>query len=616
MARAMIAKGARPGGATAPRSLGEPKDNAFVADRLDEIADLLEVQDANPFRVRAYRNAARTVRRYGVPIIDMVMRGPPLTDLPGIGEDLAGKITDCVTSGTTALLTDLRRTVPGFVVELLDFPGIGPKRATKLWRDLGIRSPEQLKRAVLDGRIAAARGLGKAVQALVSEALDKRTPTGGRVPLILAAPVANELAAHMRAGPGILSVALAGSLRRGRETVGDVDLLVTAPERSSAAAWFCSYPGVARVLARGETRATVVLQSGLQVDLRVVTPHAYGSALQYLTGSKAHSIALRRLAMERDQKLNEYGVFDKTGRRLAGETEDSVYAALGLPFIEPELRENRGEIEAAREGKLPLLVNPDEIRGDLHVHCRFDDHLLADAMCRAALARGYSYLGLTDSAARLAPIIEADGSSFEMMLRRLSPGAGGLRVLRVVECDIEADGRLALPDALRASCDIVIAAVHSRFELARAEQTRRVLAALEDPDLRILSHPSRRLVARDAPYDLDMQSVIRAAGERGIWIEIAADPARLDVGDLDCRAAREAGALVSVSSEATTPEGLADITYALLQARRGWLERPHVVNTLPWRDLSSLLTDRRTRRRRRRVAASKPRDDSEVARHQ
>ncbi|WP_406855751.1 helix-hairpin-helix domain-containing protein [Alsobacter sp. KACC 23698] len=563
-------------------------DNVYVADRLDETADLLQLQDANPFRVRAYRNAARTIRRHGVPVAEMISKGPPLTDLPGIGEDLAGKIAECAMTGAHALLRELRQGVPPFVVELLDIPGIGPKRAIALWRDLGVRTREQLRRAALEGRIAGASGLGRAAQDAVAAMLAKAPTTPSRVPIPLAAPVARALEVHLRAAAGVEQVTVAGSFRRGRETVGDLDVLATAAKGDACIERFCAFPDITRVAARGDTKATVVLRSGMQVDLRVVAPNAYGSALQYFTGSKAHSIALRRIAQRRGLKLNEYGVF-RDGQRIAGETEESVYAAIGLPLIPPELRENRGEIEAALAGRLPALVRAADLRGDLHVHCALDDAALAEAFCQAAASRGWTYLGLVDQASRLVSANGGEPAALERALKRIPAELRGVRVLRVVECDITPEGALALPETLRQAADVVIAAVHSRFDLSRDEQTRRTLRALQDPALRILAQPSRRLVVRDAPYDVDMGQVIRGAAAAGVAVEISADPARLDIGDLDSRLAREAGVPVSLSCEATSPEDLADLNFALLQARRGWLEARHVLNARPWPELVSWL---------------------------
>ena len=581
---------------SAPLSARSPtagRDNAFLADRLDEIADLLEVQDANPFRVRAYRNGARMARRYGIPIAERLARGEDITDLPGIGRDLAGKIADLCRDGTTELLEQLRREVPRFVVEMLAIPGIGPKRAMTLWRVLNVRNREHLQRACLDGRVRTTPKLGKAVESALLAGLAAAAPAPARLPIVLAAPVAERLAAFLRDDPGVAQVEVAGSYRRGRETVGDLDILATTGAPAACIERFCGYTEVARIIARGPTRATVVLTSGLQVDLRAVAPAEFGSALQYLTGSKAHSIALRRRAQQQGLKLNEYGVF-RGPERLAGETEAEVYSSLGLPWIPPELRENRGEIEAAAEARLPRLVEAQDLKGDLHVHVGFDNAARIDAFVRSAAACGYTYLGLVEQASRLRAMHDADAAGLQRVLTRLPGSQSGVHLLRVVECDIGEDGRLDLLDVARDYCDLVIGAVHSAFHLSREAQTRRVLTALADPALRIVSHPSRRLVERDAPYDLDMGAVIRASARAGVWVEITSDPARLDIGDLDCRIARDAGALVALSSEASEPEALPDIRFALSQGRRGWLESSHVLNARPWTQLHRMIERRRT----------------------
>ena len=550
------------------------RDNTAIADAFDEIADLLETRDANPFRLRAYRNAARTIRRYAEPMADLVAAGADLTALPGIGEDLAGKIAQFVGKGHVDLLDQLRREVPHVVVELLKVPQVGPKRATRLWRDLGIRSIEQLHRAARDGRLAAAKGFGKAFEATVLEALEQRPRAPpGRMPLAMAVPVAEALRAYLAAAPTVGDVVVAGSYRRGRETVGDLDILVTATAARAVIDRFTAHRDVVKVLAAGDTRATAMLRSVLQVDIRVVVPEAYGSALQYFTGSKAHSIALRRIAQAKGLKLNEYGVW-RGARRIAGDTEESVYAALGLPWILPELRENRGEIEAARERRLPDLVAEPDLKGDLHVHVSFADQSGIAALAAAAERRGYAYLALTARSDHLGSLARQDGAAVGRLVDRLPSAIGGVALLKAVEVGVTADGGLDLPDEVLARFDLVIAAVHADFDRSREAQTVRLSRALAHPLVSILSHPSRTRVPRAAPYDVDMGRLVRAAAERSVAVEITADPARLDVGDVDCRLAQQANVRVAVSSEAGDAAGLAAVRLALLQAVVDGWRRP------------------------------------------
>ncbi|MDE3225640.1 MAG: DNA polymerase/3'-5' exonuclease PolX [Nitrospirota bacterium] len=569
-----------------------PVHNADIAAKLDEIADLLEIEDANPFRIRAYRNAARTLRDLSREVTSLLAQGEDLTELPGIGKDLAGKIEDIVKTGTTPMLDEHRRAVPPTLVELLKIPGLGPKRVKTLSRTLGIRTLKDLHHAARTGRISALTGFGEKLERQILHELEARAGAEGRFKLATAAQYAEALVAYLKASPGVGRVVAAGSYRRARETIGDLDILATARADSPVMDRFVSYDEVEAVLAHGGTKATVRLACKLQVDLRVVGEESYGAALQYFTGSKAHNIVLRQLAQQRGLKVNEYGVF-KEERRVAGQTEESVYAAVGLPWIPPELRENRGEFDAAREGRLPQLVQLGDLRGDLHAHTNATDgrNNLTE-MARTARARGFEYLAICDHSQRLAMTHGLDAKRLLAQLDeidRLNETKPGITLLKGIEVDILEDGRLDLPDGVLGRLDLVVAAVHSHFNLSRERQTERILRAMDRPHFTILAHPSGRLIQEREPYDVDLPRLIRQARERQCFLEVNAHPERLDLADAYCRMAKEEGVLVSINSDAHSVLDFENLRFGVGQARRGWLEPTDVLNSRPLSALRPLL---------------------------
>ncbi len=566
--------------------------NADIARMFGEIADLLEIGEANPFRIRAYRNAARIVEGLQFDLAGCVAAGGELPKLPGIGADLGAKIREIAASGTCALLEKLKRELPSGITDLLHVPGLGPKRVQRLYHELDVQTLEQLYRAARDGRLRALTGFGEKTELNILQGVEARLKRPGRYKLATAAQYAHAYADYLSRGAGVGRVVVAGSFRRMRETVGDLDILVTAAAPAQAMQRFSAYPEVKQVLSRGETRASVMLHAGIQVDLRVVAEESYGAALHYFTGSKAHNIALRKLAQERGLKINEYGVF-RGGKRIAGETEESVYAAVGLPYIEPELREDRGEIEAARKGALPRLVELGDLRGDLHVHTTASDgHNSIMDMALAASARGLTYLAVTEHSRRLRLAHGLDPRRLEAQIDeidRLNAELAGIRVLKGIEVDILADGTLDLPDSVLGRLDVVVGAVHSDFHLSRERQTERILKALENPHFNILAHPTGRLIERREPYDVDMLRVIRKARARGRFLELNAHPERLDLLDTHCRMAKDEGVLVCISSDAHSALDFVHLRYGIGQARRGWLEKADVLNTRPLADLRKLL---------------------------
>ena len=569
-----------------------PVHNADIAAVFEEIADLLEIRGDNPFRIRAYRNAARTVGELGQDLAALVARGRDLPKLPGIGADLAGKIAEIGQTGTCALLERLHRVLPAAITELLRIPGLGPKRVKLLHDALKVDTVEALRRAAGAGRIRELPGFGEKTESRIREVLAARGAASQRLKLAVAAQYAAALETWLGRAPGARKVTVAGSCRRMRETVGDLDVLVAAAVGGPVTERLLAYDEVKSVLARGQTRSSVTLKSGLQVDLRVVPPESYGAALHYFTGSKAHNIAIRRLGQARGLKINEYGVFRGT-RRIAGDTEESVYRAVGLPYIEPELREDRGEIEAARRGELPRLLALADLQGDLHLHTRATDgHHSIREMVLAARAAGLSYIAVTEHSRRLTV---ARGLDPQRLLKqmdeidRLNDTLSGVTVLKGIEVDVLEDGSLDLPDSVLKGLDLVVGAVHSAFTLPRRRQTERILRALDNRYFTVLAHPSGRLLGERDAMDADWLRIIRAARQRGCFLELNAQPDRLDLDDVHARMAREEGVLVAVNSDAHSTFDFAHLRYGVGQARRAWLEPKDVLNTRGLRDLRRLI---------------------------
>lgn len=569
-----------------------PVQNAEIAARFEQLADLLELDGANPFRVRAYRNAARLIRGHSRSLAELLEEGADLAELPGIGADLAGKIAVLVRTGRLPLLEKMAKKVPAPLVAMTRIEGLGPKRAQALYKALRIRSLEDLARAARSGRIRELPGFGARTEQLIATRAARAATAEHRLRLADAEQVARPLVAYLRGIEGVQDVEVAGSFRRRRETVGDLDVLVSAARGAGVMERVVRYEDVAEVDAQGGTRATLRLRNGLQVDVRVVPAAAFGSALHYFTGSKAHNIAIRRMAMARGLKLNEYGVF-RGERRVGGRTEAEVFAAVGLPVIAPELREDRGEIEAARRGRLPQLVRLEDLRGDLHCHSRATDGRdTIEAMAKAAAARGYEYLSINDHSRHVTVAHGLDRKRLLAQIRaidRLNARLDRITVLKSVEVDILEDGRLDLPDSVLKELDFTVCAIHYGFGYSRARQTARILRAMDNPYFSILAHPTGRLInARDA-CDIDLERVLEAARERNCVMELNAQPDRLDLDERGCRLAKEIGVKVAISTDA---HRVADLDLARLgvdQARRGWLEPGDVVNTLPLTDLRRVL---------------------------
>ncbi len=560
-----------------------PVHNSDIATIFSRVADLLEIENANPFRVRAYRNAARVISGMGRSIPEMVSGDADLTELPGIGADLSKKIREIVQTGTLKQLGEIEKRVPPSLADLLGIPGLGPKRVGTIYRELGIQTLDGLREAAEAGRIQSLDGFGEKTEQQILSGIGAASESGERrVKLVDAEEFAEPLVAYLREAPGVKAIAVAGSYRRRKETVGDLDILVTQRRDADVMERFVAYDDVDRVVSRGKTRSTVILRSGLHVDLRAVAAVSYGAALHYFTGSKAHNVAVRRMAIKQGLKVNEYGVF-REDERIAGKTEEAVYEAVGLPYIPPELRENRGEIEAAGAGELPELITEADIRGDLHAHTKATDgrHSIEE-MARAARDRGYDYLAITEHSKQVSVADGMDADRLAAHIReieKVNDRIDGITLLKGVEVDILADGSLDLPDGILSELDLVIASIHYRFGLSDDRQTERLLAAMDNPHVSILGHPTGRLIGEREPLRIDMDRVMAKARDRGVCLELNAFPDRLDLNEIHCKMAREAGVTVVISTDAHSTDGLGMMRYGVGQARRGWLTPADVLNT-------------------------------------
>lgn len=567
-------------------------ENPAIADLFDEMANLLELDGANVFRVRAYRNAARVIRDLGTPLRDLAPDPKALVELPGIGADLAAKIREILETGTFKALAELRSKFPPGLVELTRLPGLGPKRVRLLYDTLGIASLVDLRRAVEDGRLSEVRGFGERSVEKLKEELERAELRGEKRMLLAEAEKwANGLLQHLRAA-GFDTVEVAGSYRRRKETVGDLDVLVATADGSRAIERFVSYPAVEEVLAQGPTKASVRLRGGPQADLRVVDPEEYGAALCYFTGSKAHNVELRKIAQGLDLKLNEYGVFHGDSK-VAGRTEEEVYEALGLAWIPPELREDRGEIELARRRALPTLVELRDVRGDLHSHTNATDGKASlEEMARSARELGYLYLAITDHSKRVTMARGLDAARLRAQwqeIDRLNQSGNGLTLLKGVELDVLENGELDLPDEVLAEADYVVASLHYGASRDPKENTRRLLRAVTHPLVDAIAHPTGRLLNRREPYPLDFDELARACAAEGCLLELNGSPERMDLPDHLAMAAAEEGVKFVLGTDSHAVGHLRYMAYAVAIARRAGLGKDRIVNSLDLEGLRRLL---------------------------
>lgn len=557
--------------------------NLQIADTFDTIADLLELQGENPFRIRAYRRAALNVRGLAEGLAEVAQRGA-LEELPGIGQDLAAKIQEMVTTGRLAYLEELTKRVPQELAVLMTVPGIGPKKARLLYERLHVTSLAHLEQLAKAQKLRDLPGFEAKTEENILRGLQVVKQGQERMPLGTALALANDLVKYLASASSVREVVPAGSLRRRQETIGDLDLLVVSTKPAEVMDRFVAWPQVAQVQAHGQTKSSIRTSAGLQVDLRVVEPASFGAALVYFTGSKQHNVTIRSLANRHGLTVNEYGVFtEKTGRRVAGKTEADVYKALGLPWIPPELREDLGEVERAAAGTLPDLITMEQIRGDFHLHSDWTDgaHPIEE-VAKAAKRKGYEYMLLSDHSHSLT--VAGGLTAGELLEQRaivdaLNTRLKPFRILLGTEMEILPDGRLDYPDTVLAQLDVVIAAVHSAFKQPRAVMTRRIVTALQNPYVHILAHPTGRLWGEREPYDVDLDEVARVAATTGAALEINAYTKRLDLNDAQAKRAHELGALLVISTDTHALAQLDAFELGLSMARRAWLTADDVLNT-------------------------------------
>jgi DNA polymerase (family 10) len=569
-------------------------ENKTIADIFTEIADILDIQGENPFRIRSYRNAARTIEDMSQSLEALVKEGKSLEEIPGIGKSISEKIQEILSTGKCRSLEELRSQVPTGLTELLKLEGLGPKKVKILHEELKVDSVDRLEKAARAGRLRNLPGMGLKTEEKILKSIEHYRSGMGRFKLSVGFQYAEALIKHMKGTPGLKRLDPAGSFRRRRETIGDLDILAICGKGCKAMERFTGYGDVAEVLAKGETKSSIRLKCGLQVDLRVLEEESYGAALHYFTGSKAHNVAIRERAKEMGLKVSEYGVFRaKDEKRLGGAEEEEVFKAVGLPLIPPELREDRGEIQAAEKGKLPRLIELSQIRGDLQMHSTASDGKNSILeMAHKAKEMGYAYIAITDhsKAVRVAGGMDEKQLAKHLKeIEKVNSQISGVRILKGVEVDILADGTLDLKDDILEECEVVLASVHSRFTMEEGEMTRRVIKAIQNPNVKILAHPTGRLILEREPFKINLKEVIQAAIDHGVIMEINAYPDRLDLKDGDARMAREMGARLAIDTDAHSTLQLELMKFGVFTARRGWVEAGDVINTLPLEGLLKTL---------------------------
>jgi len=564
--------------------------NDDIARIFQEIAEIMELRGDDVFRVRAYLNAARVIDGLAEPLAEIRARGE-LRKIKGIGEKITAKIEEMLDTGRLRKHDELAAEFPAGVRAMMAVPGVGPRKAGMLYRELGITSIDELERAAKEGLIRALRGFGEKSEAEILEGIARLHRRTGRIPLARAYPLAGEIIACLRAAALIHDIEPAGSLRRMREDIGDIDILVTSDDPAAVMAAVARLPMAREVLLTGPTKTSIVTVYGLQVDVRVVEPENFGAALQYFTGSKEHNVKLRTLASRMGFKLSEYGIFRDSGERLGGRTEEEMYRPLGIAMFPPELREDRGEIELGLRGIVPEFIQAADIRGDLHVHTDWSDgRATLEEMARAARERGYAYLGIADHSSGRGGGLTIERLREQMrQIRALNETLDGITLLRAAEVDIRRDGTLDFPDDVLAELDLCIASVHSSFNLPEGEQTARVLKALDNPFVDLLGHPTGRLIGEREPLNLNIRRIMEAEAERGVAMEINSWPERLDLNDDHILLARELGVPLMINTDSHAAHHLAQIRFGAATARRGWAEPKDVLNTLPLEQFLSRL---------------------------
>lgn len=575
-------------------------ENGQISAQITKLADLLEFQGANSFKIRAYRRGARVIKDSTESFSTMAQSNPSvLLEIDGIGKGVAEKITQLIQEGEISEINEILETVPATVLDILRIPGLGPKKAAALYQELGIQTLEQLQAACEAGEVQKLKGFAAKTEQSILEGMAIATAANERIYWSEADQLASSLASHLNQCESIGQLEFAGSYRRGRETVGDLDILVVSQDPASVMAHFGNYPDLEQIIVQGDTKMSIRVGNSFQVDLRVVEADAFGAALQYFTGSKDHNVEVRGRAKQLGMKINEYGVFQVDGDSetyIAGTTESEVYEALGMPCFAPELREARTEFDWAAQNALPDLIEVAQIQGDLHMHTTATDGKASiEEMADAAHARGLKYIAITDHSQRVSV---ANGLDAERLLAQWkeidainAARNDNFLILKGIECDILESGPMDLPDEVLAQADWVIASVHFGQKQPRQQITDRITNALENPHVDIIAHPTGRLINRREAYEVDMEAVFQAAKENGKLLELNANPVRLDLHDVHCAMARERGIPIVISSDAHKISGLDVLPYGIKQARRGGLTAAHVANTLSWPELQKLLSN-------------------------
>ena len=570
--------------------------NTAIAKVFSDIADLLELKEENAFKIRAYQKVARAIEHYPKEIKIMLDEGENLRNISGVGEAIAKKTTELVTTGKLGYYENLKAEFPEGITNLLAIPGIGSKTANKLSSELGVSSVDALEQAIHNGKVAKVFRLGDKTAGNILQQIQALRRKDQRIPIGEALPIVDEILGSLRSVPGVRNLTYAGSLRRFRETLGDIDLMGTADNPKEVIDTFVALPSIGQVLAQGSTKASAIASGGLQVDLRMVEHDSFGSLLQYFTGSKQQNISLRERGHRQRLKLSEYGITDLATDKLEKfAVEEEFYHRLGLQYIPPELREAQGEVERAERGTLPTLVELSDMKGDLHIHTNWSDgHNSVEEMALAAKELGYQYIAITDHSGGLGIAHGLDGERVRKQIgdiRALNERLHGIHVFSGIEVDIRADGRLDLPHEILSQLDIVIGAVHSAMNQSEEKMTRRVLSAIEDPDVDIIAHPTCRLLGEREPVAMDLETIIRAAVKNNKVLEISAMYDRLDLNDIHAFRARELGVKLVIDTDAHSTAHLSFMKFGVGVARRAWCEPQHILNTLPLEQVRSFLSN-------------------------
>lgn len=565
--------------------------NQEIAEVFYQIADLLEIKGELPFKIRAYRRAAQRIETLEMDIEDVYRKGK-LREIPGIGESIANKIKELIETGRLEYLEKLKKEIPEDLVRLMEIPGVGPKKALVLYKKLGITTVDQLREACEKGRLRSLEGFGELTERNILRGIEMLERSKGRFLINVAYENGIRIVDYLKKNRDVLNISIAGSLRRMKETIGDIDILVSSLNPDSIMDDFVKYPDVKEILVKGSKKTSVILRDGIQVDVRVVKPESFGAALQYFTGSKEHNIQIRNIAVKMGLKINEYGVFKKeTEEYIAGRTEEEVYKAIGLDYIEPELRENRGEIELAQQGKLPKIVKYEEVKGDFHIHSTWSDGTASiEEIARKAQEMGYEFVGIADHSASLKV---AYGLSEEKVLKKIQEirklqERFDVRIFAGTECDIKPDGSLDYSNKILKELDFAYAAIHSRFKMNEKEMTERIVKAMENEYINILAHPTARMIGKRDPINVDLERIFEVARETNTFMEINAFPDRLDLNDVHAKMAKERGVKLAIGTDSHSLDHMRFLKFGTAMARRGWLEKKDILNTYDLREIEKI----------------------------